>query len=79
MSMRCRPIGLDSSELGFPPSMIREIFENARNEGFRAVAHAGEEGPPEYVWQALDDLGIKRTDHGNRLVARSGDTSQRSL
>ncbi len=61
-------IGLDLSELGFPPSMFREIFENARNEGFRAVAHAGEEGPPEYVTEALDILKIDRLDHGNRAL-----------
>jgi adenine deaminase len=61
-------IGLDSSELGFPPSMFREIFDEARNQGFRAVAHAGEEGPPEYVTEALDILKIDRLDHGNRSL-----------
>jgi len=61
-------IGLDSSELGFPPSMFREIFDTARNEGFLAVAHAGEEGPPEYVTEALDILKIDRLDHGNRAL-----------
>ena len=61
-------IGLDSSEQGFPPSMFKDIFDNARNEGFLVCAHAGEEGPPEYVLEALDILKIDRLDHGNRSL-----------
>jgi adenosine deaminase len=69
-------VGLDSAELGHPPVKFKRVFERARNEGFLAVAHAGEEGPAEYVRQALDELGVARIDHGNRsldddeLVAR---------
>jgi adenosine deaminase len=69
-------VGLDSSEVGHPPAKFTRVFERARSEGFRAVAHAGEEGPPEYIWQALDVLGVERIDHGvrcledPRLVAR---------
>jgi adenine deaminase len=69
-------VGLDSSEAGHPPEKFTRVFERARAEGFRAVAHAGEEGPPEYIWQALDLLGVERIDHGvrcledPRLVAR---------
>lgn len=59
-------VGLDSSEVGNPPSKFTEVFEKARSEGFLTVAHAGEEGPPEYVWQALDLLHVKRIDHGVR-------------
>jgi len=61
-------IGLDSAEVGYPPSLFRSVFETARNAGLRAVAHAGEEGPPEYIWQALDDLGAERIDHGVRCL-----------
>jgi adenosine deaminase len=69
-------VGLDSSEIGYPPEKFARVFQRARAEGFRAVAHAGEEGPPEYIWQALDLLGVERIDHGircledPRLVAR---------
>jgi len=69
-------VGLDSSEKGHPPSKFERVFAKARAEGFLAVAHAGEEGPPEYVWEALDLLKVNRLDHGNRsledpkLVAR---------
>src|SRR5262249_27814977 len=69
-------IGLDSSEVGHPPSKFKNVFRRARQEGFLLVAHAGEEGPPNYVWEALDVLGVERIDHGNRsledaaLVAR---------
>jgi len=69
-------IGLDSSEVGHPPSKFKNVFRRARQEGFLLVAHAGEEGPPQYVWEALDVLGVDRIDHGNRsledaaLVAR---------
>jgi len=59
-------VGLDSSEVGFPPSMFQRVFAEARSAGLRAVAHAGEEGPPEYVWGALDLLGAERIDHGFR-------------
>jgi adenosine deaminase len=61
-------VGLDSSEVGHPPSDFVQVFERARQEGFRVVAHAGEEGPPEYVWQALDLLGAARIDHGVRAI-----------
>ena len=61
-------VGLDSSELGNPPEKFREVFRRAAEEGFRAVAHAGEEGPPEYIWQALDLLGAERIDHGVRCL-----------
>jgi adenosine deaminase len=61
-------VGLDSSEVGHPPAKFVRVFERARAEGFRAVAHAGEEGPPEYIWQALDALGVSRIDHGVRCV-----------
>ncbi len=61
-------VGLDSSEVGFPPSKFDRVFEKAKSEGFLAVAHAGEEGPPEYVYEALDMLKIDRLDHGNRAL-----------
>jgi len=61
-------IGLDSSELGHPPEKFRRAFAAARDRGLRLVAHAGEEGPAEYVRQALDVLGIERIDHGNRAL-----------
>ena len=64
-------VGLDSSELGHPPSKFARVFEKARAEGFLLVAHAGEEGPPEYVWEALDQLKIDRIDHGNRSLEDS--------
>ena len=57
-------VGLDSSEVGHPPSKYAEVFERARAEGFRVVAHAGEEGPPEYIREALDVLAVERIDHG---------------
>ncbi len=59
-------VGLDSSEVGFPPELFVEAYDRARSLDLRAVAHAGEEGPPSYVWGALDDLGAERIDHGNR-------------
>lgn len=58
-------IGLDSSELGNPPSKFKNVFNLARKENLKLVAHAGEEGPAEYVWEALDILGVDRIDHGN--------------
>ena len=59
-------VGLDSSELGYPPSIFEAVFRRAREEGLAGVAHAGEEGPPAYVWEALDQLGVLRIDHGVR-------------
>ncbi len=61
-------VGLDSSEVGNPPEKFEAVFEEAREHGLLTVAHAGEEGPPEYIWQALDDLKVSRIDHGVRCV-----------
>jgi adenosine deaminase len=61
-------VGLDSAEVGNPPEKFRAVFERAAAAGFRAVAHAGEEGPADYIWQALDLLGAERIDHGVRCV-----------
>jgi len=61
-------VGLDSAELGNPPEKFRAVFDRARSEGFLTVAHAGEEGPPEYIWQALDLLHVRRVDHGVRCI-----------
>ena len=61
-------VGLDSAEVGHPPEKFRDVFDRAIGAGFRAVAHAGEEGPPEYIWQALDVLGAERIDHGVRCL-----------
>ncbi len=61
-------VGLDSSELGHPPSRFRDVFAAAASEGLHRVAHAGEEGGPDYVWEALDDLHVERIDHGNRAM-----------
>lgn len=61
-------VGLDSSEVGHPPSKFARVFDRARSEGFLTVAHAGEEGPPEYIWEALDILKVKRIDHGIRCI-----------
>jgi adenosine deaminase len=61
-------VGLDSYEVGHPPSQFVEVFERARQHGFLTVAHAGEEGPAEYVWQALDLLHVSRIDHGVRCM-----------
>ena len=61
-------VGLDSSEVGYPPEKFKNAFSRARSMGLRTVAHAGEEGPPEYVWQALDLLGAERIDHGVRSL-----------
>jgi len=60
-------VGLDSSERGHPPELFEEVFARARREGLHVVAHAGEEGPPEYIRQALDILGVERIDHGVRI------------
>lgn len=62
-------VGLDSSERGHPPEKFTEVFAQARAQGYRCVAHAGEEGPPEYVWGALDALQAERIDHGNAALA----------
>ena len=59
-------VGLDSSEVGHPPSKFEHVFAKAREAGFLVVAHAGEEGPAEYVWEALDLLKVNRIDHGVR-------------
>ena len=61
-------VGLDSSEVGNPPSKFKDVFERARGEGLLCVAHAGEEGPPEYIWEALDLLRVRRIDHGVRCL-----------
>ena len=61
-------IGLDSSERGNPPSKFKRVFEKARGEGFKVMARAGEEGPAEYVWEALDILNVQRIDHGNHSL-----------
>ncbi|MEL7285246.1 MAG: adenosine deaminase [Pseudomonadota bacterium] len=65
---RIHGVGLDSSELGHPPSKFERVFAAAREKGLKLVAHAGEEGPPDYVYEALDLLKIDRIDHGNRLL-----------
>ena len=61
-------VGLDSSEAGHPPSKFKHVFGRAREAGLFVTAHAGEEGPPSYVWEALDVLGVGRIDHGNRSL-----------
>jgi adenosine deaminase len=61
-------VGLDSSELGNLPSKFERVFRKAIEEGFLTVAHAGEEGPPQYIWEALDFLKVKRIDHGVRCL-----------
>jgi len=65
---RIEGVGLDSSEVGHPPSKFERVFNAAGALGLKRVAHAGEEGPPEYVWEALDLLKIDRMDHGNRSL-----------
>ncbi len=59
-------VGLDSSESGHPPAKFKAVFDRARREGFLTVAHAGEEGPPAYIREALDILRVRRIDHGVR-------------
>jgi adenosine deaminase len=61
-------VGLDSSEVGHPPSKFRAVYDRAREAGLQPVAHAGEEGPPVYIWEALDLLGARRIDHGVRCA-----------
>jgi len=68
---KIRAVGLDSSEIGHPPSKFVDVFDRARAEGFLTVAHAGEEGPPEYIWEALDLLKVERIDHGVRSLEDS--------
>jgi adenosine deaminase len=65
---RITGVGLDSAEVGHPPVKFREVYEAAAGLGLRRVAHAGEEGPPEYITEALDVLGVERVDHGLRCV-----------
>jgi adenine deaminase len=65
---RIAAVGLDSSELGHPPSKFARVFAQAGEMGLRRVAHAGEEGPAAYVWEALDLLKVERLDHGNRSL-----------
>ncbi|HKT22913.1 MAG TPA: adenosine deaminase [Nitrososphaerales archaeon] len=62
-----KSVGMDSKELGNPPRKFLDVYARARAEGFMAVAHAGEEAPPEYVWEALDSLKISRIDHGYHM------------
>jgi len=61
-------IGLDSSEVGHPPSKFKKLFQKAIEKGFLTVAHAGEEGPPEYIWEAINLLKVKRIDHGVQCI-----------
>jgi adenosine deaminase len=61
-------VGLDSSEVGYPPELFTDVFARAGAEGFHRVVHAGEEGPPKYIWSALDSLGAERIDHGIRSL-----------
>ncbi|WP_036482835.1 adenosine deaminase [Myxosarcina sp. GI1] len=61
-------VGLDSAEQGNPPSKFKEVFDRAQAEGFLTVAHAGEEGPPEYIWEAINLLEVSRIDHGVRSM-----------
>ena len=61
-------VGLDGAEVGHPPAAFSDVFDRARAEGFRCVAHAGEEGPPSYIWDSLDRLRVSRIDHGVRCV-----------
>ena len=65
-------VGLDSSELGFPPEKFVPVFDRARQWEFKTVAHAGEEGPPEYIWQTLKLLRVDRIDHGVRCPEDAG-------
>jgi adenosine deaminase len=65
---RIKAVGLDSSESGFPPELFKKVFAQAMREGLLTVAHAGEEGPPSYVWGSLNDLKVLRIDHGVRSI-----------
>ncbi|ADG98344.1 adenosine deaminase [Segniliparus rotundus DSM 44985] len=62
-------VGLDSAEVGHPPRLFKRVYEMAAGEGLHKVAHAGEEAGPDYVWEALDVLGVERIDHGVRALA----------
>jgi adenosine deaminase len=73
---RIAAVGLDSSELGHPPSKFARVFEAAASLGLKRVAHAGEEGPPDYVREALDLLHVDRLDHGNRALEDAGLTAR---
>ena len=64
-------VGLDSAEKGNPPSKFSAVFERAQAEGFLSVAHAGEEGPPSYIWEAIKLLNVSRIDHGVRSIERT--------
>lgn len=64
-------VGLDSSEVGNPPSKFQNVFDKARVEGFLTVAHAGEEGSPDYIWEAINLLNVSRIDHGVRCIENS--------
>ena len=61
-------VGLDSTELGHPPQKFKQVFEKALSLGLKTVAHAGEEGSPDYIWQAIKDLKVSRIDHGVRAI-----------
>jgi adenosine deaminase len=65
---RITAVGLDSSEKGNPPSKFKNVYRDSIKEGYIPIAHAGEEGPPEYIWEAIDLLEIKRIDHGNNAL-----------
>ena len=64
-------VGLDSAERDFPPEIFTDVFRLAREAGLKTVAHAGEEGPPEYIRQAVDLLQVSRIDHGIRITEDS--------
>lgn len=68
---RVDAIGLDSGEQGHPPEKFARVFARCRELGLKITAHAGEEGPPDYVWQAIDGIGVDRIDHGNRALEDS--------
>src|SRR5262249_14842324 len=61
-------VGLDSAEVDNPPEKFKDVFKSAGKMGFYRVAHAGEEGPPEYIWSAIDKLDVRRIDHGNTAL-----------
>ncbi|QQE11759.1 adenosine deaminase [Planctomycetota bacterium] len=61
-------VGLDSSEKGNPPSKFAEVFSMSKEAGWKLCCHAGEEGPSEYIWEAIDLIGVDRIDHGNRCL-----------
>jgi adenosine deaminase len=65
---RILAVGLAAVEVGYPPSLFKGVFAKARDLGIRAIAHAGEEGDPDYIWQAIDDIQVQRIDHGIRCL-----------